>query len=147
MNKVQPLFSIIILYWNNSQTIATCLDALSAQTIHDFEIVLVDNGSREPISMDLLSKYPNLSVDFYALENNLGFAGGNNFAASHANANYLVLLNADAFPSPDWLENIQRGILNHPNCFFASKLILADRREGRGGMGEGFHVCGLGGGS
>ncbi len=143
MNKEQPIFSIIILFWNNHQTIATCLDALSAQTIQDFEIIIVDNGSNEPLSKALLSKYPNLSVECYTLEKNIGFAGGNNFAASHARANHLVLLNADAFPNPDWLENIQRGILNHPDCFFASKLIMADRRERMDGMGDVYHISGL----
>ena len=109
MNKEQPIFSIIILFWNNHQTIATCLDALSAQTIQDFEIIIVDNGSNEPLSKALLSKYPNLSVECYTLEKNIGFAGGNNFAASHARANHLVLLNADAFPTRIGLKISKEG--------------------------------------
>jgi GT2 family glycosyltransferase len=143
MDKVHPLFSILILCWNSNQTIVSCLDALDAQTIQDFEIILVDNGSTEPISKELLIRYSHLSIDFYTLEHNIGFAGGNNFAASHAKADYLVLLNADAFPNPDWLDSIRKGIIKYPNCFYASKLIMADHHERMDGMGDVYHVSGI----
>jgi GT2 family glycosyltransferase len=143
MDKPNPFFSIIVLCWNNNQTLPKCLDAVNAQTDQDFEILLIDNGSTEPISRDLLDKYSRLVIYFYTLEQNTGFAGGNNFAASRAKGNYLVLLNADAYPNPDWLETIRIGIKKYPNCFFASKLIMANSPERMDGMGDVYHFSGL----
>jgi GT2 family glycosyltransferase len=143
MDSDKPQFSIIILCWNSDQTISKCLDALSAQTNKDFEILLIDNGSPVPISNEMIRKYPDLRIHFFALEKNLGFAGGNNFAASKANAAYLVLLNADAFPRADWLENIYYGITKYPNCFYTSKQIIADRPDRLDGTGDVYHASGM----
>jgi GT2 family glycosyltransferase len=142
MDSEKPQFSIIILCWNSGQTISQCLDALSVQTNQDFEIILIDNGSPVPISSELIKKYPALRIHLYSLEKNLGFAGGNNFAASKASADYLVLLNADAFPKADWLENIHNGITKYPNCFYTSKQIMADRPDRLDGTGDVYHVSG-----
>jgi GT2 family glycosyltransferase len=142
MDSNKPQFSIILLCWNSANTISKCLDAMSAQTHKDFEIILLDNGSPVPISDEITKKYPALRIHFFALEKNLGFDGGNNFAASKANADYLVLLNADAFPKVDWLENIHSGIMKYPNCFYTSKQIMADRPDRLDGTGDVYHVSG-----
>src|SRR4030042_3389996 len=136
MDQEHPFFSISILYWNSDQTIDACLDALNAQTDQDFEILLIDNGSTQPISRRLIEKYSRLPINLFTLEHNFGFAGGNNFASAKAKGEYLVLLNADDFPGPDWLENIRDEIRHHPGCFFSSQLIMANdpcRLDGPGG--------------
>jgi GT2 family glycosyltransferase len=138
-----PYFSIVILCWNNNSTITKCLDCLSVQTNQDFEILLVDNGSFEPIRADLVDRYPQLLIKLSRHPENIGFATANNLASRFANGKYLVLLNADAFPVSDWLENIQRGIDKYPNSFFASKLIRADQPDRLDGTGDIFHVSGL----
>lgn len=109
----------------------------------DFEILLVDNGSTKPISSESIGKYANLPINLINLERNLGFAAANNYATSLAKGNYLVLLNADAFPKPDWLENINKGIQKHPNCFFTSKQIMANHPDRLDGMGDVYHISGL----
>jgi GT2 family glycosyltransferase len=119
------------------------LDALSAQIYQDFEILLIDNGSPEPVSTDLLRNYSHLSINFFIRKDNAGFAGGNNFGASHANGSYIVVLNADAFPDPDWLENIRKGINKYPNCFFTSKLIMANHPDRLDGTGDVYHISGV----
>ena len=143
MELTNPLFSIIILCWNSNATISLCLDALNKQTNQDFEILLLDNGSPEPISGALIEEYPLQRIRLFTLENNIGFAGGNNYASQQARGNYLVLLNADAFPNQDWLENIHKGILKYPNSFYASKLIMKNSPERLDGTGDVYHVSGL----
>ena len=109
----------------------------------DFEVVLIDNGSSEPISSALVGKFPRLNIKLYTLEHNAGFARGNNFAAARACGSYLVLLNADAFPEPVWLATIQAGIEKYPGCFFASRLVMANHHERLDGAGDVYHVSGL----
>ncbi len=142
MDRDKPQFSIIILCWNSDQTILKCLNALSGQTNHDFEILLVDNGSTKPVSTEMIEHYPDLRIRFFPLEKNLGFAEGNNFAAFKASADYIILLNGDAFPRADWIENIQQGIMKYPDSFFASKQIIADHPDRLDGTGDVYHVSG-----
>ena len=140
---IKPLFSVIILCWNSDRYLRACLDALDKQTCKDFEIILVDNGSPEPVSTASFVNFPTLPIRLFKLDHNLGFAGGNNSAASQARGDYLALLNADAFPTPGWLEAISKAIPNYPVSFFASKLIMANQPDRLDGVGDIYHASGL----
>jgi GT2 family glycosyltransferase len=48
------------------------------------------------------------------LKENLGFAGGNNFAAKLAQGEYLVLLNPDTIVTAGWLERLMRALQKDP---------------------------------
>lgn len=113
------------------------------QSFHDFEVLLLDNGSNQPIPTDLTETFPAITLTVLRSDKNLGFAGGNNFAAKHAKGDYIVLLNADAFPEPDWLENIHQACLDHPGYFFASRLIKATDPQTLDGEWNVYHASGL----
>ena len=122
----EPFFSVVMLYWNSGRFLAEALDALEHQTCKDFELILLDNGSPEPLDDAVLARYPSLPLTVLRSESNLGFAGGNNLAARSARGEYLVLLNADAFPEPEWLAELWRAGQEHPGACFASRQLLAN---------------------
>lgn len=138
-----PFFSIIILYWQSDQYLPACLQALQSQTFRDFEVILLDNGSDVPLDENLLSKHANLMLQVTHSDINLGFAGGNNFAARSAKGDYLVLLNGDAFPQPDWLTQVYEAIQTNPAHFFASRLIQANQTDLLDGEWNVLHASGL----
>lgn len=138
-----PFFSVIILYWNSEKYLAELLRSLNSQTWKDFEVILLDNGSPQPPNPDLLTQFPDLSLQLLTSEKNLGFAAGNNLAARSARGEYIVLLNADAFPQPDWLEQVYAGIQRHPNSFFSSRLLMADDPNRLDGEWNVVHATGL----
>jgi len=138
-----PFFSIIVLYWNSGKYLSDNLCALAAQTWQDFEVILLDNGSQQPPDPKVLAQFPELQLRQIASEKNLGFAAGNNLAARSAHGEYLVLLNVDAFPQPDWLAQVHTGIQQHPNAFFASRLLMADDPQRLDGEWNVVHATGL----
>ncbi len=138
-----PLFSILILCWNNINYLEECLQALVEQTYKDFEVILVDNGSDEPVTKEILDNFPELSIKFRKLERNVGFAAGNNYAAQAAKGDCLVTLNADAFPRQDWLEKLFTAVKKYPDSVLASKLIMANDRQRLDGEGDVYHISGL----
>jgi len=140
--KQNPKFSIIILFWNNGQYIQKCLDSLSNQIVNDFEIIIIDNGSQEPIIQELLQDFPNLQIELIQLPENIGFSAGNNLGVEHSRGKYIITLNADAFPEKEWLENIHKAIEKYPDCFFASKLIMANDPTRLDGAGDVYHFTG-----
>ncbi len=143
MEKFHPYFSVIILSWNSNHTIRSCLEALKSQIEHDFEVILVDNGSTDPVQIEIVSAYALPGIQFQRLDHNIGFAAGNNYAAGLAKGEYLALLNADAYPQADWLERMHRATQKYPGSFFSSKLLMADQPDRMDGMGDVFHASGL----
>jgi GT2 family glycosyltransferase len=101
---MHPLVSVIIVNWNGKHLLGECLDSILAQRFKDFEIIVVDNGSRDGSVGFLHERYPRIRVE--GLPENLGFAGGNNVGLRIASGKYLALLNNDTKVDPAWLESL-----------------------------------------
>jgi len=139
-----PLVSIILVSWNSGVYLPRCLDCLEAQTFKNFEIVLVDNGSKDDSLEGLEGGHPGLALRLEKLGENVGFAAANNLGARLARAPWLALLNTDAFPQPDWLEKLLQAVEQYPEfSFFACRQIKADQPKVLDGAGDVFHVSGL----
>lgn len=135
--------SIVIVCWNSAAYLPRCLQSLLGQTYRDFEVILVDNASTDGATVGLSAKYPTLSLRVERLEQNRGFAAANNVGARLARGPWLALLNPDAFPQPDWLEQLIRAAASSPNAFFASRQIQANDPSLLDGEGDIYHVSGL----
>jgi GT2 family glycosyltransferase len=144
MMKQHFMFSVIVVLWNSEDYLPICLKQLSQQNFQDFEIVFVDNGSTNETLGELEHKNYKFSIRIEKLTKNLGFAAANNIGARLARGKYLVLLNADAFPEPDWLERLLDAIKNYPDTFFSTRQIQANNPEVLDGEGDVYHVSGLG---
>lgn len=139
-----PLVSVIIVTWNSASHLPRCLDCLQAQTFKDFEVILVDNASKDGALEGLESHWPGLRLLVKKLEENRGFAGANNVGAALARGTWLALLNSDAFPEPEWLGTLLQAARQHPQfSFFASRQIQANEPSLLDGAGDAYHVSGL----
>ena len=120
-----------------------CLNGLLAQTKAAHRILVVDNNSTDGSPDKVKSAYP--AVELLELDENLGFAGGNNKGFELlADCDWIALLNPDAIPFPNWIENIEFAILNSPQTdVFACCLVDAKNENVFDGTGDVFHVCGL----
>jgi GT2 family glycosyltransferase len=103
-----PEISLVIVNWNGGQFLEACLGAVAAQQDVDFEIILVDNGSRDGSVDFVRSRFP--AVRVVALPRNFGFAGGNNAGAGAARGRYLAFLNNDTVADPRWLRALRDGL-------------------------------------
>lgn len=139
----QPFFSIVILFWQSEQYLQRCLQSLKTQTFQDFEVILLNNGASQPPDAAVLAIFQNLTFKQVHSETNLGFAGGNNLAARSASGEYLVLINSDAFPEPDWLATLHQAALTHPGVCFASRLLQAENPDHLDGEWNVYHASGL----
>ena len=110
----KPETAVIILNWNGARLLPDCISALAAQSYRDFRLYLVDNGSIDdsPALLDSLEGTTQLSSLSASLPHttrvirnldNMGFSAANNQAIKLAPEPYIVTLNNDAIPEPDWL--------------------------------------------
>ena len=114
--------SVIVVTWNGRELLRKNLPAVLAQSQPDYEVVVVDNGSADG-SVELLDReFPGVRV--VRLPENRGFAGGNNAALPFCRGEYLVRLNNDARPEPDWLGRLVAAADANPRVgVVASKLV------------------------
>jgi len=142
--KSSPLLSIVIVTWNSEKYIQTCLDHLSGQTYKNFEAIVVDNGSTDNILDGSILKDRNFDLQIHRMSRNLGFAAANNIGVKLARGSWILLLNADAFPEPDWLEKMLEAAQQNPQYnFFTSRQVQYDNPQLLDGAGDEYHVSGL----
>lgn len=135
--------SIVIVVWNSRLYFPRCLKALENQTLKDYEVIVVDNGSTDGSVSNLEKDWPGFDIRVERLPDNLGFAAANNLGARLARGQWLALLNADAFPEPDWLECLLDVANQYPNACFASRQIQANTPSLLDGEGDAYHMSGL----
>ncbi|MBU1110464.1 glycosyltransferase family 2 protein [Patescibacteria group bacterium] len=99
-------FYIIILNWNGLKKTTNCLDSLRLVAYPNYEIVVVDNGSKNQEAEILQNKFGDY---IHVIKNsvNLGYVGGNNtglgYALNKRDADYFLLLNNDTIVEPNLL--------------------------------------------
>ena len=136
--------SIILVSWNSAKHLANCLASLEKQTFKDFEIIIIDNGSTDGGLDGGELRWPALKLRIERLPENRGFATANNIGARLARGRWLALLNTDAFPEPDWLENLLKAAEQNPEySFFSSRQIQAKNPEYLDGAGDACHISGI----
>jgi GT2 family glycosyltransferase len=136
--------SVIIVAWNSGKVLSECLGSLENQTYKDFEVIVIDNGSTDIDLNALLFTWKKLKLRVHKFEKNHGFAYANNFGVGLSQAFWIVFLNADAFPRPDWLENLLNSARHHADfSFFTSRQIQANSPDLLDGAGDEFHISGL----
>lgn len=135
--------SVIIVNWNGKYFLHRCLLALMNQTMKPHEIILVDNASSDE-SVEIVRQFP--SVRLMALDQNMGFARGNNLAleAASEESEWIALINPDAFAEPCWLEALLAAAESNPEFdIFGSKLVNATNPAVLDGTGDAYHMSGL----
>jgi GT2 family glycosyltransferase len=123
------MVSIIIVNWNGKHFLRDCLSSLRTQSYHDFEVILVDNGSTDGSGELVKEFFP--EVQILALFHNKGFAGAVNEGIRAAKGEFIALFNNDAIAHDQWIEELVKGIHSSGEVgFCASKILrLPDRRK------------------
>ncbi len=95
--------SIIIVSYNVRDLLQQALDSLiDASKDLEFEILVVDNCSKDHTVEMILEKYP--SVKLIANKINIGFSKANNQAILKASGEYILLINPDTITSKDTIK-------------------------------------------
>jgi N-acetylglucosaminyl-diphospho-decaprenol L-rhamnosyltransferase len=99
---MRPDVTVIIVNYNTEHLLKRMFDALEAsRAALRIQIVVVDNASRDGSAQLLRARYP--AVELIENSVNVGFGRANNQAIPRSRGRYVLLLNTDAFVSPDTL--------------------------------------------
>lgn len=105
-------FSIIIPVYNAEQTISRCLNSIIRQTLVNFEVLIIDDGSVDN-SNEICSHYVKNDERFKLLnQKNSGPSIARNRGLDSAKGNYIVFVDSDDFVEPNFLECIKEAFLS-----------------------------------
>lgn len=132
----------IIVVTYNSRAFYPRLKASIEALKTPHRLIVIDNASapdQRPSPPDLPAH-----AELIQSETNLGFAAGNNFAAGRLDTEFIVLLNPDAFPDPDWLAQLIGAADRHADGgAFGSTQIDAEHEDRFDGLGDCYHAAGV----
>lgn len=100
-----PRVSIVIVNYNGRHLLEPCLTSTMEQArAYGADVVLVDNASTDGSVEYAQSAFPDVAIVRNA--RNAGFAAGCNTGVRAARGDWIVLLNNDAVPEPNWLASL-----------------------------------------
>jgi GT2 family glycosyltransferase len=140
---VKPLVSIVIATRDRKDLLQGCIESISAKTDYpNYEIVIVDNGSREQETLTYLEGLKRRGgVRVMRDDGGFNFSRLNNLGVREAGGDYVLLLNNDIeVESPEWLsEMISLAVQSGVGCVGA-RLWYPNGKLQHGGV-----ILGLGG--
>jgi GT2 family glycosyltransferase len=99
--------AVCLVTYDSAPDLPGCLEAIGRLDHRPLEIVLVDNASRDGSLETARSHVPEgIPIEAMASPENLGFAAGMNAAFARTQAPFVLTLNADARPSPDYVTRL-----------------------------------------
>lgn len=138
-----PAVAVCIVTFNSAPDLPGCLEAVARLEHRPLEVVLVDCGSQDG-TVALVRPWVGGSLPFTLVPvgENLGFAGGMNLALERTRAPFILTLNADARPEPDYVGRLLARMEGQAGRTFgaATGLLVRERQPGEPAV---LDACGM----
>jgi len=104
-------FSIVVPVFNRPDEVDELLESLCSQTLKDFEVVIVEDGSQKPCK-DVCDKYADILDLHYYLKENSGPGQSRNYGVERAQGKYVIILDSDVVVPEGYLAAVNQQIEN-----------------------------------
>jgi glycosyltransferase involved in cell wall biosynthesis len=144
----KPPISVVVCTRDRADVLEGCLAALAAQNYPDFEVIVVDNASKDDTTREVASRFPFR----YVQEARPGLDWARNRGLAEALSSIVAYTDDDARPDPEWLTGLAKGFASDVDV--VTGLVVPAELEtipqylfedAYGGMGKGFqpvlHSC------
>ena len=110
-------FSIIIPVFNRPDEVDELLKSLCQQSVKDFEVLIIEDGSSKPCK-DVCDKYADILALRYFAKENSGPGQSRNYGAERAQGEYVIILDSDVVLPAGYLKAIDEELQTHPTEAF-----------------------------
>lgn len=125
-----PRFSIVIPVYNTAPYLAECLDSVLSQTIVDFEVLAIDDGSTDS-SAQILDEYAVKDARIHVTHiPNRGVSAARNLGIEQAQGEYLCFVDADDVITSNYLEALHSAMREEADSAMGGFQILKDGKFG-----------------
>lgn len=123
-----PIFSAIVPTYHRNDLLAKCLERLAPgrQTlpIEQYEVIVTDDGLNTDASELIQSQY---AWAKWVAGSHRGPAANRNNGSKYARGKWLVFIDDDCLPDPQWLEAYEQAIIAEPFCLVFEGRTYVDR--------------------
>lgn len=119
--------TVVIPNYNGQKYLKNCLNSLQKQTINDFSVIVVDNGSTDDSCSITSNLFP--AVQLLKLPENLGFCRAVNEGIKASATPYVILLNNDTQAQPDFVEQLLKAIKCRRKAFSCAAMMLQEQQR------------------
>lgn len=104
----EPLISVVLPVYNVENYLPKCMETLFAQTYHNLELLLIDDGSKKECAVlcDSFAKQDARVRVYHKI--NGGVSDARNYGVAHANGEYIAFVDPDDFVDQDYFEYLYR---------------------------------------
>lgn len=106
-------YSIIIPVYNRPDEVDELLNSLTQQTVHDFEVIVVEDGSSVTCEHVVKRYEQQLNIRYFNKPNS-GPGQTRNYGAERSSGEYLLILDSDCILPPGYLEAIEEELKRQP---------------------------------
>lgn len=145
---MEPMVSIVVPVYNAQDYIVECLDSIANQSMKDFEVLLIDDGSTDR-SGEICDDYAKKDSRFRVFhKSNQGVSAARNTGIRHSGGKYIAFVDADDYLAPDAYERMTRnaeetkasqavcsfyyvcdGVLTEKRTYFENTILEKDQVE------------------
>lgn len=123
---LQPKVSVIVPVYNAEQYLETCIDSLKNQTLHDIEIILVDDSSTD-FSLDICRKAAKEDSRIKVIhKENEGAGMARNAALSIATGEYIGFADADDYVDTEMFQTLYEKAVRYNSDLVMSGVLFID---------------------
>ena len=101
-------YSIIVPVFNRPDEVDELLESLCQQTLKDFEVIIVEDGSKKPCK-DVCDKYADILDLHYYYKDNSGPGQSRNYGAERASGEWLIVLDSDVVLPEGYMQAVADG--------------------------------------
>lgn len=112
------LISIVVPCFNSGKTLKRTIESIKKQTWIDKEIILVNDGSNDKNTLEVLKSYKNDSLVKVVDQENKGLSSARNTGVLHSSGNYLFFLDSDDWINLSALEEFYIFFQNNKNSSY-----------------------------
>lgn len=110
----KPLFSIIMPSYNTQEDhLRAAIDSMLAQTEKDFELIIIDDGSKEN-DFDIINSYKDSRIKAFRNQENMGISKTLNRGLSLATGKFISRMDSDDISYKNRLKNTAKFLNNNP---------------------------------
>jgi glycosyltransferase involved in cell wall biosynthesis len=114
VQKSKMKYSIIVPVYNRPDGVDELLERLTSQTLKDFEVVIVEDGSKITCK-DVCDKYANILHLHYYYKENSGPGQSRNYGVERANGEYVLIVDSDAVAPAGFMQAIDDELQRQPS--------------------------------
>ena len=106
-------YSIVVPVFNRPDEVDELLDSLTRQSLKNFEVVIVEDGSKKPCK-DVCDKYADILDLHYYFKDNSGPGQSRNYGVERAQGDYVLILDSDVVLPEGYLQAIEDELQGDP---------------------------------